>query len=176
MRKKIEYLWMYYKVWLLIPILIIAAIYLGVTMYRGQQMNVVANVVIVGGNAMNEESMEELEEAFKTCLSADGKYDTVRIQANVPDDGGSINTNTALTTLVGAEAVDVLICSESIFREYEKQGGFSGNTLVLKGNAKEKFGVTYEDVYIGIMVNAAHPEEAKRIVEYLEKNFLKNKK
>ena len=32
-KEKLEYLWMYYKIWLLVPVAVIAAIYLGVTMY-----------------------------------------------------------------------------------------------------------------------------------------------
>ena len=33
-RQKLEYLWMYYKVWLLVPIGIALLVWVGVTMYR----------------------------------------------------------------------------------------------------------------------------------------------
>ena len=35
-RQKLEYLWMYYKVWLLVPIGIALLVWVGVTMYRSK--------------------------------------------------------------------------------------------------------------------------------------------
>lgn len=170
MKKKLEYLWMYYKGWLLLPVSIILAIYLGVTMHHGRQVNVVVNVAIVGGNPLNEEKITELENELKQYLGADGEYDTVKIQANIPADGGSVNSRTALTTLVGAEAVDVLVCPEDVYMEYKELGGFAGEVLCIEGNdkAESMLDVSYENIYVGTMINAKHQEAARQVIRYIE--------
>ena len=53
------------------------------------------------------------------------------------------------------------------------------NELILKninlyfentGFIKDTFGLTYDEVYVGMMVNAPHSDGAKRFVEYLIAN------
>ena len=46
-RQKLEYLWMYYKVWLLVPIGIALLVWVGVTMYRSKTEEVLLNVVML---------------------------------------------------------------------------------------------------------------------------------
>ena len=46
LEKKVEYLWMYYKTWLVILAVIIGVIYLGCTMYKGRHTTVLLNVAV----------------------------------------------------------------------------------------------------------------------------------
>ena len=105
--KKIEYLWMYYKGWLAGAVCVVLAVCLGVTMYKGRHTNVFLNVIVVGGDNLKA---EWLAEEFSQYADIDGKEGIVRVRANIPDDGGGMTSTTALTTLMGAGAVDVLIC------------------------------------------------------------------
>lgn len=116
--KKVEYLWMYYKIWLVILAVVIGVIYLGCTMYKGRHTTVLLNVAVTGGDS---QKAEELNKDFCKYAGIDEKDGIIRIQANIPEDGGSLSSKTALTTLVGADAVDVLICREDVYQEYKNR-------------------------------------------------------
>lgn len=166
---KLEYIWMYYKVWFAAAAGIIVLLYLGVSMYQGSRENVLVNVVVVGGDAQDTEKIEKLEQEIKGALGAEGKYDVVRVQANIPLDGGAQTSQTALTTLFGADAVDVLICPENIYQEYARQDGFLEEPLVIEnqGRITEVIQVPYTDIYAAVPVNAQHKEAAEKVMEYL---------
>ncbi len=165
---KIEYIWMYYKVWLAAALLAAAAVYLGVAMYQGSKANVVVSVVIVGGNAQDTDKLDKLEREIKEYLHADEEHDTVRIQANISGEDTSAS-ETALTTLIGANSVDVLICPEEVYVRYKEQGGFDDDTLVLanEGAIKELVDVQYDEIYAGIPVNAQHKQAARKVLEFI---------
>ena len=46
--KKVEYLWTYYKIWLIILAVVIGVIHLGCTMYKGRHTTVLLNVAVTG--------------------------------------------------------------------------------------------------------------------------------
>lgn len=51
LKEKLEYLWMYYKVYLLIPVVIVVLIVVGVQMYHGITQKVLLNLTILGGES-----------------------------------------------------------------------------------------------------------------------------
>ena len=57
--KKVEYLWMYYKIWLVILAVIIGVIYLGCTMYKGRHTTVLLNVAVTGGDSQKAEELNK---------------------------------------------------------------------------------------------------------------------
>ncbi len=182
--KKIEYLWMYYKGWLAGAVCVVLAVCLGVTMYKGRHTNVFLNVIVVGGDNLKA---EWLAEEFSQYADIDGKEGIVRVRANIPDDGGGMTSTTALTTLMGAGAVDVLICPERVYEEHGSQGGFQdmGEVLgeragdygeavldsgvCLKGGniLEQEEMVAYDKVYAALPVNGQNQETAARFIEYL---------
>lgn len=182
--KKIEYLWMYYKGWLAGAVCVVLAVCLGVTMYKGRHTNVFLNVIVVGGDNLKA---EWLAEEFSQYADIDGKEGIVRVRANIPDDGGGMTSTTALTTLMGAGAVDVLICPERVYEEYGSQDGFRdmGEVLgeragdygeavldsgvCLKGGniLEQEEMVAYDKVYAALPVNGQNQETAARFIEYL---------
>ena len=64
--KKLEYLWMYYKAWFAGLLFLIAAVCLGITMYRGAHTTVLLNVAIVGGD--NTRAVKFAEENWVPIL------------------------------------------------------------------------------------------------------------
>lgn len=186
LKEKIEYLWMYYKILFLIPVIIGVVIYLGVTMYQGITREVLLNLTILDGTGTE---LPGLEEDIKDLLGTGNSKETVEINSNLSGSTDDYNSNVALSTLIGAESVDVLICTEEVYEQYNDQNGFvnleellSEETLaggkvqedavILEKNdyMTEKMGVSYEPAYVCVMENAKHKENAVAFVEMLLEN------
>ncbi len=182
--KKIEYLWMYYKAWLAGFLIFLGAVWLGVIMYRGMHTTVLLNVAIVGGDSIQAVALAEDFAGYAGISEKDGE---IRVKANLPDESGGSSLKTALTTLMGADALDVLICSEGIYEEYSGQDGFISMEELLKerkdssgdyvlddaiciGNdsvpGREKI-VRYDKIYAAVSVNCKNPEMAAKFLCYL---------
>ena len=152
---------------------VIGVIYLGCTMYKGRHTTVLLNVAVTGGDS---QKAEELNKDFCKYAGIDEKDGIIRIQANIPEDGGSLSSKTALTTLVGADAVDVLICREDVYQEYKKQDGFQETIDFPEDNMlKKKKIISYDDAHAAIMVNAQNQKMAEKFISYLEQlNHINN--
>lgn len=182
--KKLEYLWMYYKGWLAGALCLVLAVSVGVTMYKGMHTTVLLNAVVIGGDDLKA---EWLMESFAQYAEIGEKDGIVQIRTNIPDDGGGMMSTTALTTLMGADAIDVLVCPADVYEDYDGHDGFFNmkeilgekaeeygdavleNGVCLKaGNILEKEQMTaYEEIYVAIPVNSQNPETAVKFVEYL---------
>ncbi len=182
--KKLEYLWMYYKSWLFAAVILVGVICLGVSMYKGMHTKILLNAVVIGGDS---QKAEWLEESFFQYAGFEEKDGVVRIRANIPDDKGGNTSKTALTTLMGANAVDVLVCSKSVFEEYAVQDGFVDmkeflgekaaeygeavsdyGVLLTSGNILEREDMTsYDEIYVAVPVNSQNPENAAKFIQYL---------
>ena len=182
-KEKIEYLWMYYKSYLLIPVIIVVLAAIGVQMYHGMTEKVLLNLTILGGENVDR---TDLDKDITRLLGTGKKNETVKINANLSGSSEDYNSNIALSTLVGAEAVDVMICPEEIYEQYDDQNGFDNLEKILSedalgsgkvhGNAvildtgkymSEKVGVSYEPVYVCIMSNTQNEKQAVKFVEML---------
>lgn len=182
--KKLEYLWMYYKGWLAGALCLVLAVSVGVTMYKGMHTTVLLNAVVIGGDDLKA---EWLMESFAQYAEIGEKDGVVQIRTNIPDDGGGMMSTTALTTLMGADAIDVLVCPADVYEDYDGHDGFFNmkeilgekaeeygdavleNGVRLKaGNILEKERMTaYEEIYVAVPVNSQNPETAVKFVEYL---------
>lgn len=182
--KKIEYLWMYYKGWLAGALCLVLVICIGVSMYKGIRTKVLLNAVVIGGNDLKA---EWLEESFAEYADISEKDGVLQIRTNIPDDGGEMASTTALTTLMGADAIDVLVCPKRVYEDYSAHDGFldmkellgaeaggSGDTILDDGvrlkdeNILSKEEMTsYEEIYAAVPVNSQNPEMAAKFIEYL---------
>lgn len=179
--KKMEYLWMYYKAWLVGFLFLGAAVWLGITMYRGTHTAVLLNVAVVGGD--NNQAVQFAEEfaEYAGITATDGE---IRVKANLPDESSGSALRTALTTLMGADALDVLICSKGVYEEYSRQDAFLSMQDIL-GEQAGDYGdkvladavcigkdsvpgrskmVRYDEIYVAVSVNC---QNQKRAVEFL---------
>ena len=182
--QKAEYLWMYYKMWLFGAAAVIALIWLGVMMYKGAHTNVLLNVAVVGGDS---QKAQQLAEDFAGYCGITDKDGVIRVKANVPEADGTTSQETVLTTLIGAEAVDVLICTGDVYEEYSSQEGFQSMKEVLKDESREAderildYGirlskdslpgfinlVSYNEIYVAVPVTCQNQEMAGEFVKYL---------
>ena len=81
--KKIEYLWMYYKAWLAGFLFLAAAVWIGISMYRGAHTVVLLNVAIVGGD--NNQAVQ-FAEGFAKSAGITARDGEIRVKANLPDE------------------------------------------------------------------------------------------
>lgn len=184
--QKIDYLWTYYKIWLLIPIGIGVVIYIACSAYRASQENELVSTIVVGSVSQDT---EEIEEEIKTYMGKTEKRDIVRMHMNIPADQLAQTSQVALTTLIGAESVDVIVCPQDVYEHFSSQDGFvdmnqvigeakeqEGIELTNKGDAlkvtdskflQEKLGTPYKEVYIGVFINAPHEKGAAQFVQYV---------
>ncbi len=185
--QKIDYLWTYYKIWLLVPVVIGVVFYIISTTYRASQENELVSVIAVGSLVRDT---SELENEIKEYIGK--KNDIVRFHMSIPADQLAKTSQITLTTLIGAKAVDVILCPEDVYRHFSDRDGFlsmesyesqiqekNGAGLTEKKDAikfidsqflKEKLGIPYDEVYMGIFINAPHEEGTKEFVQYVLKN------
>lgn len=185
--KKIEYLWMYYKAWFAGFLIFLGAVCLVITMYRGMHTTVLLNVAIVGGDNNQAATLAEDFAGYARISKKDGE---IRVKANLPDESSGSSLKTALTTLMGADVLDVLICSEGIYEEYSGQEGFV-STEELFGERADSYRnyvlddavcigadsvlgrqkmVRYDKIYAAVSVNCKNPEMAAKFLYYLLDN------
>lgn len=162
-KEKLEYFWMYYKIWLLIPLAVIVAIYLGVTMYQGMHEEIVLNLVLVDSN-LNE--YDELKKTVKDDLGADKKNQTVRINGSITT--GVYQGEAAFATLIGTESVDVVLCPESFYQENGEDVLEVVSTVEDSQWLEEEAGIEYEPVYVCIAMNTPNRENAETFVRLIE--------
>ena len=163
-RQKLEYLWMYYKVWLLVPIGIALLVWVGVTMYRSKTEEVLLNVVVADGIGS---SYDEVEQELKDRIQADGNNQTVKFNNSLS--AATYQGEMAFTTLVAAESIDVVVCPEEFYEEYQD---VMGEPVILEAGEwmAENLGIPYETVYVGIVENAPNRENAEVFVEILQEH------
>ena len=155
-------------------------------MYQGITREVLLNLTILDGTGTE---LPGLEEDIKDLLGTGNSKETVEINSNLSGSTDDYNSNVALSTLIGAESVDVLICTEEVYEQYNDQNGFANleellseealaggkvqeDAVILEKNdyMTEKMGVSYEPAYICVMENAKHKENAIAFVEMLLEN------
>lgn len=182
--QRVEYLWMYYKIWLVIVVSFVGIIWIGILMYRGTHTTVLLNVAVVEGDSQKTEDLTKQFMEYEEISEHDG---IVRVKANIPDEDGTTSTQTILTTLFGAEAVDVLICTEKVYEEYKDQGGFlsmsevlceendSYDENVMKDgiifSSDSVLGhegvVSYDKIYVIVPVNSKNQKMASQFIRFL---------
>lgn len=164
-REKLEYLWMYYKAWLLVPVGIAAAVWLGVLIYRGKTEEVLLQVVVTDSTS---DEFGALEDGFKSYIKAEGKRQTVRVNSSLSN--GTYQGEIAFSTLIGVESVDVVLCTEEFYEAYsdvlELQDMYSGGAA--GGWLAKAAGLPYEPVCVCIAGNAPDRENAQKFVQMLE--------
>ncbi len=170
--KKVEYLWMYYKIWLVILAVVIGVIYLGCTMYKGRHTTVLLNVAVTGGDS---QKAEELNKDFCKYAGIDEKDGSSGYRRIFRKMEGACPQR-QLTTLVGADAVDVLICREDVYQEYKNRMVFKKPLIFRKIIClKKKKIISYDDAHAAIMVNAQNKKMAEKFISYLEQlNHINN--
>lgn len=185
--QKVEYIWAYYKLHMAIALAIILVIvFVGQLIYRSQ-FDTVFYAAIINGSAGDGEA---LAQDFKTYTGDTDKYHeyTVDNSMYLVKDQEDYNMVMKLSTIIGAQQVDVLIAPEYKFQEYVDQGGFYPMSELLTDEQQEaykdqltEYGLKVgdsevlkahgmqvdEDACLGVLIYSDHLEEAKSFITYI---------
>lgn len=185
--KKVEYLWMYYK-WVLAIILAVIFIgsMVGSAIKASGQEQLLYVTVIDGGMGDGE----ALAEALKSSFSAE-EEDYVTVDTSMfTDNTGSLNYTSTMqfTTKMAAAEIDVVICSQSIYDNYEEQGialnydevmgkefctnyadqMYKNSLEVGENEVLKQYGFEfYEPMYVFICSNSEKLENIQTFIEFL---------
>lgn len=192
---KLGYLWTYYKIWLVVALVVIGAGKFFWDMYDNSKNNVLLAVSI--GNAGLEDP-DILGDNFKEYLENDNPRDLVNMATNLSfafssETMGSnpqveYATRTALIATVAANELDVLIGPKGMYEEYQGQELFEdltklftpeqcqewtftedGCALVVENPEKitDYMTLVYSPVYITIPTSSEKKDMAVEYITYL---------
>lgn len=184
--KKLQYIWMYYKVHMLCVVLAIGAVCLGVNLYQHAKMETVLSIAVVNAGDF---TADEVEKNILDLLNTDNKYAQVSVAQNLMTDetGEDFDyyARIAYVTEIQSATVDVLIMPKELY-EHEKDSGMYANLretfgdevfeslgavddqhLELDGNSSvaQDFGLRYDPVCICLPGNVKNKENALKWIQ-----------
>ena len=183
--KKLQYIWMYYKVHMLCVVLAIGAVCLGVSLYQHAKMETVLSIAVVDAGDF---TANDVEENILEMLDTGNKYAQVSVAQNLITDetGADLDyyARMAYVTETQTATVDVLVMPKELY-ETEKDKGMYANLKELFGdeiyeslgatdeqhleltNSKvaEEFGLRYDPVCICIPGNVKNKENALKWIQ-----------
>lgn len=190
LKKKLEYIWMYYKVAIFGFIGILLAIYIGVDLYQNAQIETVLSISVVNAGLSEFEPVEaEIKEQLG--YDPDDKYSEVSIITNLSTDSSGekldYNAQMAYMAQLQAQNIDVMVMPESLRKDIEDDEAFADLSEVLgeeicaafgenfhenyititDSQIIESIGVSYEPVCIAVMVNSLRQENAAKWIASL---------
>lgn len=183
--KKLGYLWTYYKIWLLVPLLVIVAVVTGVQIWQNAQEKPLLYVNISDTEMGSDEGMDRLSEDLRTLLGAENIHETVPVTNSILS-SSNYEASVMMSVWLSTGEMDIVLCDEETYREYEAQGVFLSaeelfgddlslaadhiqDGMVMLDTARiSAYGIVpYSPVCAGVLTTATHKEEAKEALLYL---------
>lgn len=183
--EKAGYLWTYYKIWLLIPVILIIVIWQGIQIYHNVREVELLSIGIADTGLDTTSGQEALESDLLGLLGTGDKYEVITLDTGISsgDDSAAVMKR---ATVMGAGTMDMLICGEELYEEYEAQGAFAdwveilgedygkyeeyfddGRLELSKSARWDAYGlVAYEPVYAGALVGADKTDVFRQFAEY----------
>lgn len=187
-KDRISHIWAYYKPHMAVGLMIILALsVIGQSIYRSQ-FETVLSVAILNAGAGDVEAMAG---DLKNYLGDEDKYHEISIDTSMfftGDEQSDYTSVMKITTLVGAQEIDVLLATEDQFEKYKEMDAFlpmdellteeqksaygdrvSDYGIRIESSSKlDEFGVTPgEDVYLAVLVYTEHVDYAKSFITYI---------
>ncbi len=183
--EKAGYLWTYYKIWLLVPVILIFVIWQGMQIYHNMQEVELLSVGVVDTNLNTEEGQEAFESDLLKLLGTGDENEVIALDTGLSSGDDSASAMKRATVL-GAGTLDLMICGEELYDSYDAQGAFADweeilgedygkyesyfvdGRLDLSRSAKwDSYGlVIYEPVYAGALVSSENTEALRQFAEY----------
>ena len=183
--EKAGYLWTYYKIWLLIPVILIIVIWQGIQIYHNAREVELLSIGIADTGLDTTNGQEALESDLLGLLGTGDKYEVITLDTGISsgDDSAAVMKR---ATVMGAGTMDMLICGEELYEEYEAQGAFAdweeilgedyrkyeeyfddGRLDLSKSARWDSYGlVSYEPVYAGALVSSDKTDALRQFAEY----------
>ena len=183
-KKRLPYLWTYYKIWLWVPVILIVVITSGIQMYHNSQEEQVLYVNVSGTVLESDEGTQRLSADLLKLCGSGGKYETVPITTNMLS-GDDYTASLQMSIWLSSGDMDILICDEETFKRFQEQEifmdpaelpGYDGSLrehvkdgiLYLEDENWTQYGlVTYKPVCAGVLSTSKHLEAAEKALLYL---------
>ena len=183
--KKLQYIWMYYKVHMLCVVLAIGAVCLGVNLYQHAKMETVLSIAVVNAGDF---TADEVEKNILDLLNTDNKYAQVSVAQNLITDetGADLDyyARMAYVTEIQTATVDVLVMPKELY-ETEKDSGMYADLRETFGDevfeslgavddqhleldsscVAEEFGLRYDPVCICLPGNVKNKDNALKWIQ-----------
>lgn len=195
--KRLGYIWDYYKPLLAAILGIVAAIYIGVTIYHNLQQIDVIQVYMIDSNALDIDT-EEIAAEFGEFLGGLKKNEVVTIDTSLTEDEDDVSqyamaSRIKVMALTSGGGMDMMLLKEDVYEKYLEEGMLQAMDDILTEEQKEKwsgrligdsgriYGVDVQDspvlerynayfgekVYAVVSVNAAHLEKCDDFLEFI---------
>jgi hypothetical protein len=187
-KARIGYIWEYYKPHMAVGLgIILVLCIIGQIIYRSQ-FETVLSVAVLNSPMGDSEGMAA---DFKKYLKDTDKFHEITVDSSMifGGDGQSDYTSTMkLTTLIGAQELDVLVAPEEQFNHYTEMEAFFPMDEILTEEEKEAYGdavteygirignteklqefqmTVGEDAYLAVFINTENVENAKSFIKYI---------
>lgn len=185
MKQKLEYLWTYYKMWLVVLILIIVCINIGVSIIQNLRTEELISIAVADTDYDTSDEAVKMESDLLEYLGTGGGYEKVTVDTSVMsgEDSSSVMKR---TVVMGAGTVDLLICDESMYSSYEEQEAFrdwedvlgdayeqyapymeDGKIDLSKSEKWQEYGLTaYEPVYMAVLGNSEKEDMIRKVLQF----------
>ena len=184
-RKRAEYLWMYYKSWLLAAILLAAGIFVLVYSYQNRHTRVLLSLAVADVSYGSEENTEALRQDLLEALGSGSGRETVSLDTSVRSGDDSAMALKRMV-VVGAGRTDLFLCGEETYREYLEQDAFldwrealgsrygeyqdlfkDGRLDLSESSRWESYGLTsYEPVWVGVLQGTDRQDAICRFLDF----------
>lgn len=183
-RKKLQYIWMYYKPHMFGVVALICLVCLGVNLYHHAQMQTVLSIAVVDGGDFVADTVEK--NILKT-LDIDNKFAEVSVAQNlITDETGDLDyyARMAYVTEIQSATIDVLVMPKELYdiekdkgmyadlkelfgdEVYESLGAADEYHLELDGGkVAEELALPYKTVCICIPVNVKNEKNALKWIQ-----------
>lgn len=183
--KKLGYLWTYYKIWLLIPLLLIVAIITGIQIWQNAQEKPLLYVNISDPLVGTDDALDSLSTDLIQQIGTGNTHETVPVTTSILSTS-DYEASVMMSVWLSTKEMDIVICDEETYRQYVDQGVFLTNeelfgddlqkvesqikdgALQLNENVWSSYGITdYTPVCAGVLTTSEHKEAAKTALLYL---------
>lgn len=184
--QKIEYLWTYYKVWLLVLLIVIMIGSIVWTMIQNGMKDEILSLAIVDADLDSQGGVDQMTDDLLDYVGTGDKYETIVVDSSARS-GEDYTDVTKRMVLLASGTVDLFICNEELYQEYEEQGGFRDWSEVLgddyaqyeqymtedgvldlsKSEKWQEYGITYyEPVYVCLLGSEEKDDNLRKFVEF----------
>ncbi|MFR8547365.1 MAG: hypothetical protein ACLVEV_01880 [Lachnospiraceae bacterium] len=144
-KERIGYVWDYYKAQMALLIGLILLIHIGVTIFQNMQIEEVLQAYLVNCNAM-EVDAKEMSAEFADYVGGLDKHQVATVNTTLIEEGkdapqsqSSMAEQMKLTTLIGAQAIDVVVLDELAYETYLEDGFLMDLSGLLTPEQKEQW-------------------------------------
>ena len=151
-KKKLEYIWMYYKPAIFGVIAVIALIFGIKDYYEQSKIKTVLSMTVVNSMANDTETPEQ--KIKETLGYKDDPYSKVEIGVNLTTDSEmaefDYNAQMAYEAQIQAGSIDIMVMPEKLYQTLKKNEPFADLKELMGEEAFEKFGMQTDTTHISI--------------------------